>query len=224
MSTPQWHALESNPDAINTFMNKIGVKGVECVDIFSFEPEMLDFLPKPQLAVILCFPEKGDVNPLEPAYKSLEKTGFTAPENVFFMKQKIGNACGTFALFHALANLEGVVDLGNGSFHTWLKDAKLKGVEERSDLLLRNEQLATAHEETAREGETEEPSKVEHHFICYVVKDKVLYEIDSCSPFPRPLASSPGEALVSAAGKHIKVLMEQIGDPSFSAMALVPSV
>ncbi|VDL77961.1 unnamed protein product [Nippostrongylus brasiliensis] len=64
---------------------------------------------------------------------------------------------------------------------------------------------------TARGGETEEPAEIEHHFICYVVKDNVLYEIDS---------SSPGKALVSAAGGHIKMLMEHIGDRSF----LVPSV
>ncbi|VDL77962.1 unnamed protein product [Nippostrongylus brasiliensis] len=59
MSTRQWHALESNPYAINTLMNKI-----ECADIFSFESEVMDFLPKPQLVVILCFKEKDDNLPI----------------------------------------------------------------------------------------------------------------------------------------------------------------
>ncbi|KAK6060063.1 ubiquitin carboxyl-terminal hydrolase, family 1 [Cooperia oncophora] len=139
---------------------------------------MLEFLPAPQLAVILCFPERDGAKPLEKEYESLKASGFCAPDNVFFMKQKIGNACGTFALFHALANLEGVVDLGNGSFSNWLKKAKLHSAEERSDLLLQNQELSTAHEETAREGETDEPSNVEHHFICYVNKGGVLYEIE----------------------------------------------
>ncbi|PIO77353.1 ubiquitin carboxyl-terminal hydrolase, family 1 [Teladorsagia circumcincta] len=196
MASAQWHALESNPDTINTFLGKIGVKSVECVDIFSFDQEMLEFLPSPQLAVILCFPERGGTRPLEKEYEALKSSGFSTPDNVFFMKQKIGNACGTFALFHALANLEGVIDLG--------------------------EELSTAHEETAREGETEEPAHVEHHFICYVKKDGVLYEIDSCAPFPRPLGNpAEDEALVTSAGKHIKKLMEEISDASFSAMALV---
>uniref|UniRef100_A0A158PJN4 Ubiquitin carboxyl-terminal hydrolase n=1 Tax=Angiostrongylus costaricensis TaxID=334426 RepID=A0A158PJN4_ANGCS len=91
--------------------------------------------------------------------------------------QKIGNACGTFALFHSLANLEGVIDLGDGSFTTWLKEAKSLSSEERSDLLLKSTQLAGAHDEVARMGETEEPSVVEHHFICYIVKNGHLYEI-----------------------------------------------
>ncbi|EYC02548.1 hypothetical protein Y032_0099g3175 [Ancylostoma ceylanicum] len=223
MSMPQWRALESNPDTINAFMNKIGVHGVECVDVFSFEPEMLEFVPSPQLALILCFPEKEGENPLQAAYDALTASGASAPPNVFFMKQKIGNACGTFALFHSLANLEGVVDLGTGSFSNWLKEAKQLSTEERSDSLLKNTQLATAHEETALEGETEEPTNVEHHFICYVEKDGVLYEIDSCAPFPRSLGETSGEPLLSAAGKHVKKLMEEVGDASFSAMALVKS-
>lgn len=205
------------------FLGKIGVSGVECVDVFSFDQEMLEFLPSPQLALILCFPEREGARPLQVAYDELKSSGFTAPENVFFMKQKIGNACGTFALFHALANLEGVIDLGKGSFYKWLSDAKQVSVEERSDLLLKNDQLAAAHEETAREGETEEPENVEHHFICYVERNGVLYEIDSCAPFPRPLGNISGEVLVSAAGKHVKKLMEEIGDASFSALALVRS-
>lgn len=192
------------------FLGKIGVSGVECVDVFSFDQEMLEFLPSPQLALILCFPEREGARPLQVAYDELKSSGFTAPENVFFMKQKIGNACGTFALFHALANLEGVIDLGKGSFYKWLSDAKQVSVEERSDLLLKNDQLAAAHEETAREGETEEPENVEHHFICYVERNGVLYEIDSCAPFPRPLGNISGEVLVSAAGKHVKKLMEEI--------------
>ncbi|KAK5977613.1 hypothetical protein GCK32_022145, partial [Trichostrongylus colubriformis] len=72
---------------------------------------MVDFLPAPQLAVILCFPEKDGTKPLEKEYTDLKESGFSAPDDVFFMKQKIGNACGTFALFHALSNLEGVIDL-----------------------------------------------------------------------------------------------------------------
>lgn len=38
-------------------MHKIGVeKGVECVDIYGFEEDVLAFIPRPCYAVILCFP------------------------------------------------------------------------------------------------------------------------------------------------------------------------
>lgn len=49
---------------------------------------------------------------MAPVYEQLKSDGKgNVPADVFFMKQKISNACGTFALFHALANVE-AVDLG----------------------------------------------------------------------------------------------------------------
>lgn len=35
--------------------------------------------------------------------KAAEETLNLIPDKFFFMKQKISNACGTFALFHAIA-------------------------------------------------------------------------------------------------------------------------
>lgn len=48
-------------------------------------------------------------------YDDHVKSNGSIPENVFFMKQKISNACGTFALIHALANNKNKIDLGNDS-------------------------------------------------------------------------------------------------------------
>lgn len=49
---------------------------------------------------------------LNPIYEKLRTEGVEKMDNVFFMKQKIGNACGTFALFHSLANNRKNIDLG----------------------------------------------------------------------------------------------------------------
>ncbi|KIH44708.1 ubiquitin carboxyl-terminal hydrolase, family 1 [Ancylostoma duodenale] len=136
MAKVEWQALESNPDAINPFMEKIGVTSVKCVDIISFDDDVLEHLPKPQFAMLLCLPDYKKVDALmAPIYEKLRSECVTPPANVFFMEQKIGNACGTFALFHALANIEDLVDLGSGSFHKWLEAAKGLGIDQRSDLL-----------------------------------------------------------------------------------------
>uniref|UniRef100_A0A1I7XJ80 Ubiquitin carboxyl-terminal hydrolase n=1 Tax=Heterorhabditis bacteriophora TaxID=37862 RepID=A0A1I7XJ80_HETBA len=119
----EWQALESNPDTINQFLAKIGVESVECVDVFSFDGDSLSFVPTPQLAMLLCFPNYEKVciilklsvlvdAIMAPIYDKMKLECATPPTDIFFMKQKISNACGTFALFHALANLEGVIDLG----------------------------------------------------------------------------------------------------------------
>lgn len=49
---------------------------------------------------------------MKPIYDTIQNT--TIPQKVFFMKQKISNACGTFALFHSLANNLDKINMGNG--------------------------------------------------------------------------------------------------------------
>lgn len=49
---------------------------------------------------------------MKPIYAKMEEEGSTVPSDVFFMKQKISNACGTFALIHSLANNRSKIDLG----------------------------------------------------------------------------------------------------------------
>ncbi|KAJ1345942.1 hypothetical protein KIN20_000584 [Parelaphostrongylus tenuis] len=223
MANVEWQALESNPDTINSLMAKIGVETVECVDIVSFDDEVVNDLPKPQLAVILCLPDYEKVHSLmAPIYDKLLSEGAAAPENVFFMEQKIGNACGTFALFHALANVEDIVDLGSGPFRKWLDAAKEVDVDQRSALLANDSSLAAAHNEAAIMGVSRQPDEVEHHFVCYVNRDGTLYEIDSRAPFPRAIGETTGDTLVKDAGAACKQLMDELDNVSFAAMALLP--
>ncbi|GMT09898.1 hypothetical protein PFISCL1PPCAC_1195, partial [Pristionchus fissidentatus] len=219
----KWLPLESNPETINSFLGKIGVNSVESVDVFSFDEEMLQFVPSPQMALLLCFPDYKKVDELyAPVYEKLKGEGFKAPEKIFFMRQRIANACGTFALFHSLANLESTIDLGSGSFREWLDKAKAADADKRSDLLENCDALATAHEATAQAGETEQNERTEHHFITYVVVDGTLYQIDSRAPFPRVLGPSSNATLVKDAGKFIQEeLMSKLDNVSFSAIALV---
>lgn len=49
---------------------------------------------------------------MEPIYQKMKEEGCVVPDGVFFMKQKISNACGTFALIHSLANNQNKIDLG----------------------------------------------------------------------------------------------------------------
>ncbi|GMS78657.1 hypothetical protein PENTCL1PPCAC_832, partial [Pristionchus entomophagus] len=121
----KWLPLESNPETINSFLGKIGVNSVESMDVYSFDEELLSFVPSPQMALLLCFPDYKKVDELyTPVYEKLKGEDYKAPEKIFFMRQRIANACGTFALFHSLANLENVIDLGSGSFREWLDKTK----------------------------------------------------------------------------------------------------
>ncbi|KAK0420014.1 hypothetical protein QR680_014460 [Steinernema hermaphroditum] len=219
----RWLALESNPETITAFMEKIGVSNAECADVYGFDDELLAFLPQPHYALILCFPDTKANLIMAHEYEKLEKEGATIPEGVFFMKQKISNACGTFALFHSLANNADKIDLGNGSFRKWLDAAWKADVDERSELLANNEDLATAHESCAQQGETDVDMNddIEHHFICYIHHNGRLLEVDSSQKFPRDCGSTTQETLIRDAGKVCQDVMNKLGNVSFSAMALI---
>jgi ubiquitin carboxyl-terminal hydrolase L3 len=117
---------------------------------------------------------------MQPIYDKLIADGAKIPDNAFFMKQKIRNACGTFALFHALTQNEKNLDFGDGTFSKWLEEAKKLSVDDRSDSLANSALLAEAHEVCAASGDTEATPNVEHNFISYVNLDGTLYEFGKC--------------------------------------------
>jgi len=219
----QWTPLESNPDSFNEFIEKLGVKHGKCVDVYGFDDELLELVPQPHYALILCYPNYKAVDKImRPVYEKLKEEGAKVPDDVFFMKQKISNACGTFALFHALAQNEKNLDFGNGPFKQWLDEAKKLGVEERSDSLANSASLSTAHENCATTGETDaNPNAVDHHFISYVNLDGTLYEFDSRMQFPRACGPTSQKTLLKDAGVHCAELSQKLNNISFCAIALV---
>nr|CAD2184129.1 unnamed protein product [Meloidogyne enterolobii] len=127
------------------------------------------------------------------------------PEGVFFMKQKIHNACGTFSLLHSLTNNLESIDMGKGSFadcHT---------------------SMAQAHKKCAESGETATPpeTQVEFHFIAYLHYGGRLLEFDSAQNFPRDCGPTTPSNLLSDASKQCKNLMQNLGDIACNALAIV---
>ena len=77
----------------------------ELVDVYGLDPELLAFLPSPVVAMILLFP----INDKYEAFRRQEEeevkaNGQNVSPKVYFMKQTIGNACGTVALLHSIIN------------------------------------------------------------------------------------------------------------------------
>lgn len=68
--------------------------------------------------------------------------------------------------------------LGKGPFASWFEMAKTLGVEERSDCLFKNKEMAEAHLKCAESGETQAPpaDKVQYHFIAYLNRGGRLLE------------------------------------------------
>jgi ubiquitin carboxyl-terminal hydrolase L3 len=99
--------LESNPDVFTQLICKLGADSLEFVDVYSLdEPDLLAMIPRPVLALVLVFPTseayakfKTDEDSAREAY-----AGSGEEEDVIWFKQTIHNACGLYAILHALSN------------------------------------------------------------------------------------------------------------------------
>lgn len=226
MATETLVPLESNPEVMNKFLQKLGVPcqwGV--VDVMGLEPEMLSWVPRPVLSVMLLFPlsEAYEEHKQNEESNILSK-GQEVSSNIFYMKQFISNACGTVALVHGVANNTDKIELAAGHMKAFLDGAKDLDAPSRGKLLEKSEGIIQAHIELAQEGQTNTPSAedpVNHHFITFVHKDGFLYELDGRKAFPVNHGPTTPDSLLEDAAKVCKEFMAR--DPNevrFTVLAL----
>lgn len=100
--------LESNPEVFTELSHKLGLdEQLEFQDVLSLDDlYLLSMLPRPVYALILVFPTTD-------AYEqrvAKEDSGLGTSrdeqhdENIVFFKQTINNACGLYAILHAVCN------------------------------------------------------------------------------------------------------------------------
>lgn len=108
--------LESNPEVFTELVHRLGVSGQLCFqDVYSLtDTELLASLPRPAYALVLVFPaaeaywEKVELEEEELAAYA----GSGPDEETIFFKQTINNACGLYALLHAVCNGEARSKIG----------------------------------------------------------------------------------------------------------------
>ncbi|XP_036396707.1 ubiquitin carboxyl-terminal hydrolase isozyme L3 [Megalops cyprinoides] len=190
MEGQRWLPLEANPDVMNQFLRQLGLQPTwQFGDVYGMDPEILSMVPRPVCAVLLLFPvtEKYESFRLEEEAKIKSQGQEVSPE-VYFMRQTIGNACGTIGLIHAVANNQGRLDFDpDSALKTFLMQSSSLSPEEKAAFLEKDESIRVTHESSAQEGQTEAPSldeKVDLHFIAFVNVGGNLYELDGRKPFP----------------------------------------
>jgi ubiquitin carboxyl-terminal hydrolase L3 len=107
-SAPAFIPLEANPQLLTALIHKLGVSpALQFHDVYSLtEPELLAFIPRPALALLLVFPVSAVYESQRMAEDSLadEYGGTGEGEPVLWWKQTIRNACGLMGLLHAVSN------------------------------------------------------------------------------------------------------------------------
>mmetsp|Transcript_24285 Transcript_24285/g.45933 ORF Transcript_24285/g.45933 Transcript_24285/m.45933 type:complete len:241 (-) Transcript_24285:67-789(-) len=223
-----WVPLESNPDMLTDFAKKVGLPdGFEFVDVYGTDPDLLAMVPPARLAVTLLFQCSEKSRKFKEAQKTaIDEKGQTVSPNLVYLKQYVGNACGTIACLHSLANNAEALGLSAESpLGKFLTTIRGKSPQEAGLALVDATDLHSASEASAAGGQTSAPeatADVDAHFICFVEKDGDLYELDGGKAFPINHGPTGGD-LLGAACKAIKVnFMDQDPDSiRFNMMALV---
>ncbi|KAI5306991.1 ubiquitinyl hydrolase 1 [Ascosphaera pollenicola] len=200
-SNPQPKAfvpLENNPEVMSQLIHKLGVtSSLAFSDVFSIdEPELLGFVPRPSLALLLVFPVSATYEKarLEEDSDKEEYTGSGSNEPVMWFKQTIRNACGLIGLLHAVSNGGAKPQVTPGSdLDNLLQEAEKLQPNARADLLYDSKVLESAHADAAGLGDTSAPAaedSVDLHFVCFVKgTDGQLWELDGRRK--GPLARGP---------------------------------
>eukprot|EP00736_Rhodelphis_marinus_P009372 Rmarinus@m.8178 len=223
----RWLPLESNPDVINKFCRMLGLpQSISFVDVFGMDPELLAFVPKPVYAVVLLYPLNEKTQSYERALEAGSE-GKDVSSNLYYMKQTIGNACGTIGVMHACLNNMERVAFDEGFFKSFLEETRSMSPDERAKALEEDDSLEAAHEAAGREGQTEAPDASQHvdlHFVCFVERDGNLYELDGRKARAINHGPTTVDSLLEDTVVQVKKLMASDPDNvNFTLMALAAS-
>ncbi|ERN00230.1 hypothetical protein AMTR_s00111p00123040 [Amborella trichopoda] len=212
-----------------TFLWGLGLpeEEAEFYDVYGLDEELLEMVPKPVLAVLFLYPitaESEAERKLEEEQEVLEK-GKEGNDEVYFMRQTVGNACGTVGLLHAMGNVHSEIKLIEGSYlDKFFKATANMDPLERANFLEKDTEMEAAHSVAATAGDTEAPdvnTNVDTHFICFTCVNGGLYELDGRKSQTVLHGPSSPNTLLEDAAKVIKEFIEKNpGSLNFNVIAL----
>ena len=174
---------------MNTYIQKMGVdtSKLQFCEVLSLDDWALDMVPRPVTAVLMVFPikESSEAHKAAEAAKIAAEGQVVSP-NLRYIKQTIGNACGTIGILHALANVAGenesLLQCASGSYiEKYLKETAEMTGPQIAEYLDNDDELEATHASAATEGTTAVPAdntSVDTHFNAFIVRDGHLYEMD----------------------------------------------
>ena len=233
-NSKRWFPLESNPALMNSYVEKLGFDTsiYEFVDVFSTESWALDMIPQPVAAVIMLYP-------LSDKQEEFAKDDTTLvldddASSCWFIKQRIGNACGTIGLLHALLNApEGL----RGAFirpDSWLSkfyndcppalDPVQKAERLESDATIESlHDRATSDEAINQTSRGSLEDRLNTHFVALSSVNGKLLEMDGRKEGPVEHGTTTETSLLQDVCKVVQTFMAR--DPEevrFTIMALAP--
>ena len=226
-----WLPLEANPDVLTCYSRRLGLdENLEFHDVLALENWALEMIPSPVQSIMLLFPI-SEASERERRFSTSE----LGDASLFFVKQTIGNACGTIAVLHTLVNLHRMnkIKVDSNSYVSRMLDATM-GMDpiSRGSWLEKDPEIERAHIDTENEGQSAAPVRegedVDTHFVAFILGEdqSSIIELDGRreGPVLRGECQDPCEfaARVLEVIKSVYVASNP-DDIRFSILALGPT-
>ena len=239
-SDTRWLPLESNPELVTNFSRSLGLpEEWVWTDVLGLETELLELVPQPVAAIVLLFPCTTSIY----AYRQQEASQIRSSQpqplsDVFFLRQvpEFGNACGTVACIHALANSQHhfANGLSNAApLRAFLVETAAATPEERGRTLVASAALRDTSDASARDAvaQTRCPGRdahLDHHFAAFArapgaAGGERLVELDGAKPGPVDHGPTSARTFLADAAAVIRrnFFARGEGVEGFAMMALV---
>lgn len=176
-------------------------------------------IPQPALSFVLLFPITEENESLKIQEDNDESY---VPDNVWFIKQTIGNACGTIAILHSIANNQDQIKLEQDSFLSkFLKKSENLNPQERANLLENDDEIVEKHEKNATESTLDTGDDTDIHFVAFIEKDGKIFELDGRRSKPQYRGETQNFLTDTAAICRARMQLNPRSWTKFSALALV---
>jgi ubiquitin carboxyl-terminal hydrolase L3 len=230
-----WLPLESNPSLMNKYIHSLGVSTEwSFTDVLGLDEGLLQMVPAPCKALLLLFPITSnyeryyDEVQRKIGAKELPGESHFASKGVYFIRQRIGNACGTIGLLHALLNNQDIPRDADKFFGKFYEATKSMDSSDRADALDKCEDIESVHEIIARDSEAK--SDVSHpvndnlHFVALVRSGDELIELDGMKSAPLSHGRTTADTFLADAARVVSGFMARDpADVRFNIVALAPS-
>ena len=182
--------VTSDPDDLLSLAKGYGAdcSHVTFSEVYSFDPEILDFIPKPVVSIIFLFPMGPKGGPIDKRHSDDPDPYITNdPSNIpIFSLQTVPLLCGTMAMIHNIANNQDIMPIKPGSWmDRFLKETKNQTPIQRAEFIHQSNDLFEIHNKIATKSDAPIPGgKIDTHFACFTKVGDNLWELDGRQPHP----------------------------------------
>jgi Ubiquitin carboxyl-terminal hydrolase, family 1. len=231
----KWFPLESNPDNLNKYIANLGFDTslYRFTDVFSTEDWALEMIPPGTVAVVFLYPLSDIQEKFRREENEILQKEESMDSSVWHIKQRIGNACGTIGILHALANIPEALKVAAIPSDSWLGKfysscpAEYSSIK-KAEILEADKEIESKHDAATCDEQNQTnrgaiDDQLETHFVAIVNVNGYLYELDGRKEKPVLHGETTAETFLKDSAKVVQKFMERDPDEvRFTILALAP--